>query len=51
MPNCQNCGAFITQQYVCVFAPNEMETVRVCPECPDMMRDGGEVRPAKSQRR
>ena len=51
MPNCDNCGAFVTQQYVRVFAPTGMDTVRVCPDCPDMLREGGDVREAKSKRR
>ena len=50
MAECANCGAIVTEQYVRVFAPTGMETVRVCPECPDMLRDGGEVREAKSPR-
>ncbi len=51
MPECKNCGAFVTDQYVRVFAPSEMDTVRVCPECPDMLRSDGEVREAKSRRK
>ncbi|WP_449404671.1 DUF7563 family protein [Halococcus hamelinensis] len=51
MPNCDNCDAFVTQQYVRVFAPTGMDTVRVCPDCPDMLRDGSDVREAKSKRR
>jgi NAD-dependent SIR2 family protein deacetylase len=50
MAECDNCGAAVTEQYVRVFAPNEMETVRVCPNCPDMVREKGEVREAKSSR-
>ncbi|WP_420825971.1 DUF7563 family protein [Halococcus salsus] len=51
MPKCDNCGAFVTQQYVRVFAPTGFNTVRVCPDCPDMLRDGGDIREAKSNRR
>jgi hypothetical protein len=51
MPECQNCGGFVTEQYVRVFAPSEMETVRVCPQCPDKLRDGAEIREANSSRR
>lgn len=51
MPNCRNCGSFVTQSYVRVFAPDDLDTVRVCPECPDMVREGGEVREARSPRR
>jgi hypothetical protein len=50
MAECDNCGAFVTDQYVRVFAPTGMDTVRVCPNCPDMVRDGGEVREAKAPR-
>jgi hypothetical protein len=50
MSECLNCGAFVTERYVRVFAPTGMETVRVCPECPDMLREGSEVRKAKSSR-
>ncbi|GAA0471945.1 hypothetical protein GCM10008985_30930 [Halococcus dombrowskii] len=50
MPECLNCGEFVTEQYVRVFAPTEMGTVRVCPSCPDMIREGSEVREAKSSR-
>jgi hypothetical protein len=50
MPECENCGEFVTDQYVRVFAPNEMETVRVCPQFSDMLRDGGDVREARVPR-
>jgi hypothetical protein len=51
MPECGNCGAFVTERYVRVFAPTGLHTVRVCPNCPDKIRDKGEVRPARSNRR
>ena len=51
MPECANCGSFVTEGYVRVFAPTDHETVRVCPACPDMIRDGSEVREARSHRR
>ena len=50
MFECLNCGAFVTERYVRVFAPTGMETVRVCPDCPDMLREKGQVREAKSSR-
>ena len=50
MAECENCGEFVTEHYVRVFAPNGMESVRVCPKCPDMVRRDGEVREAKSPR-
>lgn len=51
MPECQNCGSFVTAQYVRVFTPNEVDEPRVCPNCPDRLRDGAEVREARSKRR
>lgn len=50
MPECRNCGAFVTEKYVKVFAPVGMETVRVCPYCEDKVRDGANVRDARSKR-
>lgn len=50
MAKCESCGEFVTEQYVRVFAPTGMNTVRVCPNCPDMVREGGNVRKAKSPR-
>ena len=50
MPDCENCGGLVTDQYVRVFAPPEMTTVRVCPNCSDMIREKGGVREARSQR-
>lgn len=44
MPRCKNCDAFITAQYVRVFAPDDSDTVRACPNCPDIVRDQGGVR-------
>ncbi|EMA56375.1 DUF7563 family protein [Halococcus thailandensis] len=48
MPECLNCGGSITKQYVRVFAPNGMDTVRVCPNCPGMVREGNSVREKKT---
>jgi len=50
MPTCNNCGSFVTETYVRVFAPDGMETVRVCPNCEDKLRDGAEIREARSKR-
>jgi hypothetical protein len=50
MAECQHFGSVVTEQYVRVFAPTGMNTVRVCPNCPDMVREGGDVRVAKSPR-
>lgn len=51
MPTCGNCGSFVTTQYVRVFTPDELEQPRVCPNCEDIIRDGADVREARSQRR
>lgn len=50
MAECENCEAFVTEQYVRVFAPPGMNTVRVCPNCTDKVREGAEVREARSPR-
>ncbi|WP_449271512.1 DUF7563 family protein [Halococcus thailandensis] len=50
MPECENCSGFVTEQYVRVFAPEGMETVRACPNCPNMVRSNGDVREARSSR-
>ncbi|MFT4891104.1 MAG: hypothetical protein ACI9YT_002026 [Halobacteriales archaeon] len=50
MPECQNCGAFVTEAYARVFAPRGMKNPRVCPECEDKIRDGAEIREARSPR-
>jgi hypothetical protein len=50
MPDCRNCGGFVTDRYVQVFAPTGFETVRVCPNCEDKLREGAEVREAHSPR-
>ena len=51
MPECENCGEFVTEAYVRVFAPDDAEQPRVCPNCEDKIRDGGSVREARSTRR
>ena len=51
MSKCRNCGGIVTEQYVRVFAPTGMDTVRVCPNCEDKVRDGADVRDAHSIRR
>ncbi|WP_246279880.1 DUF7563 family protein [Natronomonas salina] len=51
MPHCQNCGSFVTTTYVRVVTPDEVDHPRVCPYCPDLIRDGAEVREARSKRR
>ena len=51
MPECRNCGEFVTEQYVRVFAPTGFDTVRVCPHCEGLLRDGADVREAHAPRR
>lgn len=48
MPECQNCGAFVSKQFVRVMVPEDLDAPRVCPECPDIMRDGSEIREKKA---
>ena len=50
MPQCRNCNGFVTENYVRVFAPPGMSTVRVCPRCEDMIREGADIRAAHSSR-
>ncbi|GGL33568.1 hypothetical protein GCM10009037_16490 [Halarchaeum grantii] len=51
MPECQNCGSFVTDAYSRVFTPDGLSAPRVCPNCEDKIRDGAEVREARSTRR
>ncbi|SFR88545.1 hypothetical protein SAMN05216559_0502 [Halomicrobium zhouii] len=51
MPECQNCGNFVTADYARVFTPNGVDAPRVCPQCEDKIRDGASVREARSTRR
>ena len=50
MPECQNCGEFVTDQYARVFAPPEIHGVRVCPNCEDKLRRKGQIHEAHSPR-
>jgi len=50
MPECQNCGSFVTKDYVRVFTPSDTDGPRVCPDCEDMIRDGADIREARSPR-
>lgn len=50
MPHCQNCGSFVTETYARVFTPRGVDQPRVCPNCEDMIRDGNDVREARSPR-
>lgn len=51
MANCENCASFVSDAFVRVFAPQDRETVRVCPWCEDRVREGNETREARSSRR
>ena len=44
MPTCNNCESSVTAAYVRVFAPNGMDSPRVCPNCEDKIREQAEVR-------
>ncbi len=50
VPHCNNCESFVTEAYVAVFAPDGYETVRTCPHCEDVIRDGADVREARAPR-
>lgn len=51
MPECQNCGGFVTARYAQVFTPTDIEKPRVCPNCEDKLRDAtGKVREARGAR-
>lgn len=50
MPTCQGCGSTVTARYARVFTPNGVDEPRVCPFCEDRVRDGAEVREARSTR-
>ena len=44
VPHGSNCDPFVTEAYVAVLAPDGLVTVRTCPHCEDVIRDGAEVR-------
>lgn len=46
---CQNCGNTVTRDYARVFSPDDIDGVRTCPDCPDLIREGdGTVRQKRS---
>jgi hypothetical protein len=47
MAECNNCEGFVTETYVRVFAPPNRDTVRVCPNCEDLVREGSETRASR----
>lgn len=50
MSDCLSCGGFVSDQYVRVLAPKPVGAVRVCPNYPDKLRDGADIRVACSAR-
>ncbi|WP_449271448.1 DUF7563 family protein [Halobaculum saliterrae] len=38
MPECQNCGAHVTERYARVFTPEGITEPRICPSCEDKTR-------------
>jgi NAD-dependent SIR2 family protein deacetylase len=50
-PRCANCGGHVTRDYVRVRSPNGRRQPRCCPACEDKIRDGADVRDARSPRR
>ncbi|QSG04191.1 DUF7563 family protein [Natranaeroarchaeum sulfidigenes] len=50
MPHCQNCDSFVTVDYARVFTPRGVDEPRVCPQCDDLIREGNDVRKARSSR-
>lgn len=51
VPECSNCGAFVSRAYMRVLVPEDLSDPRVCPFCEDRIRDGAGVRAARSSRR
>jgi len=47
MPQCQNCGSHVTEQYIRVFSKNGADHVDACPDCPDLKRANGKPREKK----
>lgn len=48
---CENCGSDVSRNYADVFSPeDDPKSVRCCPACPDLVRENGEVREARSKR-
>jgi hypothetical protein len=50
MPECQHCGAFVSESYARVFTPEEVEQPRACPNCPDRKRGADGRAQAKKTR-
>jgi len=48
MPTCHNCGAHVTERYVRVFTPVDVDQPRACPHCEDKTRSDGKVRETKT---
>ena len=51
MGECENCGGYVSHDYIRVFAPEGREnSVRMCVNCDDLVRDGNDVRTARAVR-
>ncbi|WP_444881628.1 DUF7563 family protein [Halocatena marina] len=44
------CESFVSEAYARVFTPTGLKRPRVCPHCPDKLRDGAEIRHARAPR-
>lgn len=40
MPECQNCGAHVSERYVRVSVPEGREHPETCPHCPNEISEG-----------
>jgi hypothetical protein len=49
VPECQNCGSFVTEAYARVFTPADVDDPRCCPDCPDMVRKGATGKPRETK--
>lgn len=48
---CQNCGGSVSDDYARVFGIEDVDGVRCCPDCPDLIRRNGQIEPPRSTRR
>jgi NAD-dependent SIR2 family protein deacetylase len=48
MPECRNCGGFVSSDYARVFSHHDDGTVDVCPECESLIR-GADGRPREQR--
>lgn len=50
MPTCENCESHVTDNYVRVFSPDNLDNPRACPHCNDLIRQNGQIREARTPR-